>query len=607
MANQSMSIIDAVDDLNENIFLPAIQREFVWDSDQIIRLFDSIMREYPIGSFLVWKLKGEPAEDQIKYRFVRHYIEDSVYPDEPEFEQLDHHNPKVPKHEESTLPDTQRLILDGQQRLTAFFIGLQGSYTEKRKFAQYKNPNAWTQRKLYLNLFSDPEQELEDELGLRYDFAFKENPPEPTENTFLFPVSDILQADTAVDAMQLTEELDMGRFPKDKRFDAQQNLHTLFAALNDDTRIQYHEETTENQERVLDIFIRTNEGGTPLSKSEILLSMATARWTEDDGEAAVLNAREEITSFVDRLNTQYEDKGFSFSIDFVLKALLVLSDLPAEYRISNFSNENLGAMKLEWLESSFKQDLLSALELIVEFGLDSQSLTSSNALIPIAYYIHHHDPDLSWESKEGNETRRRIHYWLTSALLNGTFNSRPDEVLQDARGAIQESSGEFPLEEIHHQMRGRGKVVGFSPDVVESLLDETTYRSQKSFLLLSLLYYPEPVKQNVTYQRDHIFPKSMLEVDTLVDDYGLSMEQAQRCKNLRDKVANLQLLTPKENAEKSDMDFEEWITTRTDDYYDRHLIPADERLYRIENFPEFVERREQLVREDVSEKFGSFE
>jgi len=606
MANQSMSIIDAVEDLNDTIFLPAIQREFVWDSDQIIRLFDSVMREYPIGSFLVWKLKGETAADQIKYRFVRHYIEDSVYPDETEYDQLDHHNPKVPKHEASSLPDTQRLVLDGQQRLTAFYIGLQGSYTEKRKYAQYKDPNAWTQRKLYLNLFSDPEEELDDELGLRYDFAFKEDPPAPTENAFWFPVSDIREADTGHDAMQMTEALEMDQFPKDKRYDAQQNLHTLFAALTDDTRIQYHEETTENQERVLDIFIRTNEGGTPLSKSEILLSMATARWTEDD-DAEVLNAREEITSFVDRLNTQYEEKGFTFSIDFVLKALLVLSDLPAEYRIANFSNENLGAMKLEWLESSFKEDLLAALELVVEFGLDSQSLTSSNALIPIAYYIHHHDPDLAWESKTGSETRQRIHYWLTSALLNGTFNSRPDEVLQDARDAIQESAGAFPLEAIHQQMRGRGKVVGFSPDVVESLLDETTYRSQKSFLLLSLLYYPEPVKQNVTYQRDHIFPKSMLEVETLVDDHGLSMEHAQRCQSLRDKMANLQLLTPKENAEKSDMEFEEWITTRTNEYYERHLIPTDDRLYRIENFPEFVERREQLIREDVLAKFGSFE
>jgi len=244
---------------------------------------------------------------------------------------------------------------------------------------------------------------------------------------------------------------------------------------------------------------------------------------------------------------------------------------------------------------------------LFEFGLDSQSLTSSNALIPIAYYIHHHNPELSWESKEGSETRRRIHYWLTSALLNGTFNSRPDEVLQDARGAIQDSDGAFPLEEIHHQMRGRGKVVGFSPDVIESLLDETTYRSQKSFLLLSLLYYPEPVKQNVTYQRDHIFPKSMLDIETLVEEYDLSVENAQRCENRRDAIANLQLLTPTENAEKSDVDFEEWIMTRTDEYYERHLIPTDERLHRIENFPEFVDRREQLIREDVSEKFSSFE
>jgi len=85
------------------------------------------------------------------------------------------------------------------------------------------------------------------------------------------------------------------------------------------------------------------------------------------------------------------------------------------------------------------------------------------------------------------------------------------------------------------------------------------------------------------------------------------MEHAQRCQSLRDKMANLQLLTPKENAEKSDMEFEEWITTRTNEYYERHLIPTDDRLYRIENFPEFVERREQLIREDVLAKFGSFE
>lgn len=603
MANQSMSIIDAIDDLNDSIFLPAIQREFVWDTDQIIRLFDSLLREYPIGSFLVWKLKGDNARSQIKYRFARHYIEDSVYPDTPDFDQLDHHNPKVPQEDEGTLPPTQRLILDGQQRLTAFFIGLRGTYTEKRKFAQYKNPDAWRQKRLYMNIFSDPEEPLEDELGLRYEFSFKERQPEPTEDAYWFPVGDILQAETATDAMQMADDLVSSDWSKGKRYDASQNLHTLYSALNDDTRVQYHEETTHDQERVLDIFIRTNEGGTPLSKSEILLSMATARWTEGANE---LNAREEITTYVDRLNGHYEEKGFSFGIDFVLKSLLVLSDLPAEYRIANFTNENLGRMKQEWLDSSFREDVLAALELVVEFGLDSQSLTSSNALIPIAYYVHHHDPDLSWESKTGSERRQRIHYWLTSALLNGTFNSRPDEVLQDARAEFRDSDGEFPLEPIHQRMRGRGKVVGFSEDVLDSLLDETTYRSQKSFLLLSLLYYPEPVKKTVTYQRDHVFPKSLLQAESLVEEYGLSAERAQRCEEMADKIANLQLLTPPENAEKSDLEFGDWITTRTDDYYERHLIPDEERLYRVENFPEFVETREQMIRNHIANQFNEF-
>jgi hypothetical protein len=404
--------------------------------------------------------------------------------------------------------------------------------------------------------------------------------------------------------MQMADERVSSEWPKSKRFDASQNLQTLYTALNDDTRIQYHEETAEDQERVLDIFIRMNEGGTPLSKSEILLSMATARWTEGD---ETLNAREEITTYVDHLNQQHQKRGFSFGIDFVLKSLLVLSDLPAEYRIANFTNENLARMREEWLDSSIKTDISDALNLVVEFGLDSKSLTSSNALIPIAYYIHHHDPDLSWESALGSQRRQRIHYWLTSALLNGTFNSRPDEVLQDAREEIQNSGGDFPLESIHQRMRGRGKVVGFSEDVLESLLDETTYRSQKSFLLLSLLYYPEPVKTNVTYERDHIFPRNLLEVETLVDEHGLSAEYAQRSVELVDKIANLQLLTPGENADKSDLEFEEWIQSRTDEYYNRHHIPRDDDLYQLENFPQFVEEREQMIREHILEIFEEFE
>lgn len=596
-----MSIREAVDELNDSIFLPAIQREFVWDTDQIIRLFDSVLRDYPIGAFLLWRVKGETSYDQIKYKFIRNYIGDSVYPDDPKFNHVDFHNPKVPAMEK--LPDTQKLVLDGQQRLTAFYIGLNGTYAEKKKYAPRKSADAWSNKQLYFNLFSDPDIKLEDELGLKYEFQFKKRQPKPTEEAYWFPVADVMELDPQGDVRDLVDNLNLGSFGKSKWWDASENLRTLHDSITDDAGVQYHEETTENHERVLDIFIRTNDGGTPLSKSEILLSMATARWTEGPNG---IDAREQITDFVDSLNERHEDKNFRFGIDFVLKSLLVLSDLDPEYRVANFTNDNLGAMKETWVTGDYKSAISNALDLVVEFGLDSRSLTSHNALIPIAYYIYYRNPDLSWDSERGAEARRRIHYWLSSALLNGTFNSRPDEVLDDAREAIQEAEYGFPLEEIHSRMRGRGKVVGFSEEVVDSLLDDTTYRSQKSFLLLSLLYFPGAVRRGADYHRDHIFPKKVLDAEYLVANQSYDQAKAQQFEDNRDTMANLQLITEGENTGKSNESFEEWLDSRNDDYYNRHLIPREPDLHELDNFLQFIDKREQLIREHIRKTFSEF-
>jgi uncharacterized protein with ParB-like and HNH nuclease domain len=55
-----ITIAKAVSEIRTNGFvLPAIQREFVWDAEQIERLFDSLMRGYPIGSFLFWEVEPQ--------------------------------------------------------------------------------------------------------------------------------------------------------------------------------------------------------------------------------------------------------------------------------------------------------------------------------------------------------------------------------------------------------------------------------------------------------------------------------------------------------------------------------------------------------------------
>ncbi len=75
MSYQSSTIAAVLNRLNRSYFLPAIQREFVWSPDQVIKFFDSLMRRYPIGSFLFWDLSPERAMRNGKFIvFLRAYI-----------------------------------------------------------------------------------------------------------------------------------------------------------------------------------------------------------------------------------------------------------------------------------------------------------------------------------------------------------------------------------------------------------------------------------------------------------------------------------------------------------------------------------------------------
>lgn len=56
--------VDRIDDLakrilNGDIYLPKFQREFIWERQQVLDLLDSVARNYPIGSILLWQSKQE--------------------------------------------------------------------------------------------------------------------------------------------------------------------------------------------------------------------------------------------------------------------------------------------------------------------------------------------------------------------------------------------------------------------------------------------------------------------------------------------------------------------------------------------------------------------
>ena len=296
MAYQTaLTIAEVVNDIHRKKYLlPAIQREFVWDTNQIERLFDSLMRDYPISSFLFWGVEKEKVNDFEFYEFLRQYHERKQV-----------HNPKASVSGEEGVT----AVLDGQQRLTSIYIALKGSYAYKIPRKRWDNDQAYPERKLHLNILSPSTNE-----GREFDFEFltADEANENNETTFWFPVPNILDLKELEDISNfLIENGIFSDYPKEIASFANKALSKLYKVIHIDPSISYFLEKSQQLDKVLNIFIRINSGGTILSYSDLLLSIATAQWEEKD-------AREEITKFVDEINNVRS--GFKFNKDFVLKS-----------------------------------------------------------------------------------------------------------------------------------------------------------------------------------------------------------------------------------------------------------------------------------------------
>jgi len=268
MAYQSDTIATVVNRLNVRYFLPAIQREFVWKPDQIIQLFDSLLRNYPISTFLFWELKPENRDKWEIYRFIEHFRQEGMH------------------NEIAATAGVQQLnlVLDGQQRLTSLLIGLRGSYAIRKRYQRWNNPNAWVRQALYFDLLKSPDTDSEDgDLGVRYGFRFLDKPPEGDAGHHWFRVGRLLDFD-GEDQFDRFKDEEEERLPEETtRAQAKvfrRNLDRLYATVWKTPVVSYYTEHDQDFDRVLDIFVRANEGGTKLSKSDLLMSMVTSRWSD---------------------------------------------------------------------------------------------------------------------------------------------------------------------------------------------------------------------------------------------------------------------------------------------------------------------------------------
>ena len=354
-------ILDAIN--SRQMYLPAIQRKYVWSDEQITRLMDSIMLDYPIGTFLFWRVKKRIVnqKEYSMYEFIKDFHERDAYK-----------NPPAPQpFPADGSSDSIWAVLDGQQRLTSLYIALQGSISRKLPMKRWANNEAFPQKELYFNLRSQKESEDDD---ITYEFAFMahDSVAESKPDKLWYRVKDILQYKSPTDVM--TQIVNTRGWNTDSI--VMTNILKLHEHLVTSELINYFEVEEDAIDSVLDIFVRVNSGGTVLSKSDLLFSTVVSHWDK---------ARDKIDELLTRINRKGE--GFRFSNDFIMRSSLYLINLPTTLKVETFRKDSVLEIRNSW--PKIENAIAETVDLLCEFGFNAENLVSYVAAMPIVYYRFH--------------------------------------------------------------------------------------------------------------------------------------------------------------------------------------------------------------------------
>lgn len=576
MSYVSTTIKNVINDIKDcKYILPDIQRGYVWKMEQIENLFDSLLRGYPINSFLFWKIETSNLKDYNFYVFIKDYSLAST-------------NNNIINPAGIT---EFTAILDGQQRLTSLYIGLYGSYTERKKGVKKTNPNAFLKKYLYLNLLYD---ETADEEANIKKFGFKflsENDAKAkgfNEQNLWLKANDIIEKSISD---FLIENDDVKKLTKENQKKVVDLITHFQNKINEAQVINYYEEREQDLDKVLNIFVRVNSGGTQLSYSDLLMSTVSATWENK-------NAREEIEKIVLDIN----NLGFCITKDFVMKASLMLTDIDIKFMVKNFVKMNVQKIENEW--GDIRKYLILTFEILHKYGYNNEYMSSYNAVLPIAYYLKKRNANTDNFLNKSDKDVNIIIHWLRIAFIKQVFGGSSDGTLTRYREIIKDnSSSTFPIKEIEKKFKGRREDIIFSMEDIIELVDNTDYSDKKKlFTVLSCIYIPN-INEQISI--DHMYSKSYFGNEKNINSLGFDKGEAF---DFVHNISNLQFLGITENIEKSNMPYDKWIIQKIEkdkSYKTYNLIP-DMYNYEPNTFIDFCKKRRELMVEALFKKLSKF-
>lgn len=599
---KALTVQESVEMINHNeLRLPAIQRKFVWSSEQICVLFDSIMRDFPINSFMFWQVEDCTIKRDYKfYQFLKEYCT--------------RFNEENPGLETNASSRDFKAVIDGQQRLTSLYIGLCGTYA-------YKNPRVhWPTsqdekklpaRKLYLDLIA-PVGLGDDELLMKYRFKFltdrqfEESQKSEAKKNRWFCLHEVLnfpEVRSSTDKSNLDisiREVVVPYLLQNDLSDSEFSVSTLvqlYKVIRKVPVIHYFKETSQEIDHVLDVFIRTNSGGTKLDFSDLLMSIAVANWEGD--------FRKEVDSLVKEVHGS-SAMGFYLGRDWVLKTCLMLTGADVRFKVKNFKAEQVSKIQENW--NSIKDCIRESFRLVRRLGINPESLTSRNAVIPICYYLY----NKSYCNKplyrsinnlaKVTEEREIIGKWLYMALLKRVFGGQADAILSSMRSVIREnikSTAYFPLEQVIEKFQGSNKDLRFDDEFLHNLLD-TQYGEGRCRVLLHLLF-PE-MSSTETFHIDHLhakseFDRSSLKVHEFLTENRELMEFYANPVHWNG-MANLHLLNDSQNLSKKARRLSEWVGSSGITVTKQSLLLGEDNVsLEFNEFREFYIQRRLALKE----------
>ena len=559
---------------HNNYLLPAFQRDFKWEAEDIELLFDSIMQGFPISSMLFWKIDSSIINNIKFYYFSDSFIENQDrVTNSPCIQKV---CSQVDNNEEFLA------VLDGQQRLTALRIGLYGKYYSHIKNKEWDyHKNSFEEMQLFFNLTKLGSNDDDVKFIFKY-FKVCNNAIFRDDNRNVWYNLNDLQ--------KLHDEKEQGgdtsAFYQSFNLNKEEvkMLNQLHDKIYKDNLINYYKEDTKNIDTAFKIFTRINNGGKKLPIEEIIYSLIKSNWSID--------ARIEIEGLI----ASIKNTGFNIGISYIIKAFLVLYSSDVKYQLKTFDINFCTLLENNW--NKIKTCIIEVFETLKNYGMSNDNLTAPNATIIMLYYIYHNNFAQFSTAIQYDTDRKNVKDWLYSVFLRRAFGAQGDTVLTQARSAFDPdfvnkkyiSCNSFNKKTIN------SKIYKIALQSTSQIIDELLYTEKDNafaFIILSLLF-PNLDYQNGNFHKDHMHPFST-------------------CKNLKldkkeyNSIVNLQLLDQNENKSKQDKPLKQWVDAQIQnklqnyivDFYNSHIIPQGFSLD-LSNFKQFYDTRTQMLSKKLS-------